>query len=254
MKRDNRKKRRDDMLRILALVLTLATPAVAQEVMSDAERATFRAEVRAYLLENPEVLMEAIGILEERQQAAQMQAEEAMLAASQDQLLNDGFSYVGGNPDGDITVVEFLDYRCGYCKKAHPEVAELISQDGNIRYIVKEFPILGEQSTMASQFAVATKLVAGDEAYYDVHNTLMAYRGDFSEAALGRVAEGLGLDATPILAAMNSDEVAAILNANRVLGQQLQINGTPTFVVQDEMLRGYVPFDQMQQIVAELRG
>ncbi len=254
MKRDNRKKRRNDMLRILALVLTLATPAVAQEVMSDAERATFRAEVRAYLLENPEVLMEAIGILEERQQAAQMQAEEAMLAASQDQLLNDGFSYVGGNPDGDITVVEFLDYRCGYCKKAHPEVAELISQDGNIRYIVKEFPILGEQSTMASQFAVATKLVAGDAAYYDVHNTLMAYRGDFSEAALGRVAEGLGLDATPILAAMNSDEVAAILNANRVLGQQLQINGTPTFVVQDEMLRGYVPLDQMQQIVAELRG
>ncbi len=242
------------ILRTLALALTLATPVVAQEAMTDAERAAFRAEVRAYLLENPEVLMEAIGVLEERQAAEQAQAEGAMLAASRDQLLNDGFSYVGGNLDGDITVVEFLDYRCGYCKKAHPEVAELINRDGNIRYIIKEFPILGEQSTLASQFAVAAKIVAGDEAYLDVHNTLMAYRGEFSEAALGRVAEGLGLEAAPILAAMNSDEVAAILNANRVLGQQLQINGTPTFVVQNEMLRGYVPFDQMQQIVAELRG
>ncbi len=222
--------------------------------MTDAERAAFRAEVRAYLLEHPEVLMEAIGVLEARQASVQAEAEAQMLASAQDQLLNDGFSFEGGNPDGDITVVEFLDYRCGYCKKAHPEVAELISRDGNIRYIVKEFPILGEQSTLASQFAVATKLVAGDEAYYDVHNTLMAYRGEFSEAALGRMAEELGLDAAPILNVMQSDEVAAILTANRVLGQQLQINGTPTFVVQDEMLRGYVPLDQMQQIVAELRG
>ncbi|MEY1555738.1 DsbA family protein [Yoonia sp. R2331] len=243
------------MLRAIALAaLTLATPLAAQEAMSEAERAAFRAEVRAYLLENPEVLMEAIGVLEARQQAEQAQAEGAMLAASADQLLNDGFSFVGGNPEGDITVVEFLDYRCGYCKKAHPEVAELVSRDGNIRYIVKEFPILGEESVLASRFAVATKLVAGDDAYYDVHNTLMAYRGDFSPTAFGRMAEGLGLEAAPILAAMEGDEVAAILNANRVLGQQLQINGTPTFVVQDEMLRGYVPLDQMRQIVAELRG
>ena len=242
------------ILRSFVLSLALASPLAAQEAMTDAQRDAFRAEVRAYLLDNPEVLMEAIGVLEARQAAEQAQAETAMLSASQDQLLNDGFSFVGGNPDGDITVVEFLDYRCGYCKKAHPEVAELVSRDGNIRYIIKEFPILGEQSVLASQFAVATKLVAGDAAYYDVHNTLMAFRGDMSEASLRRVAEGLALDATAIIAAMGSDQVAAILNANRVLGQQLQISGTPTFVVQDEMLRGYVPYDQMAEIVAELRG
>ncbi|MBY6152928.1 DsbA family protein [Vannielia litorea] len=241
---------------LLAATLALtALPAIAFEIgeMSDAERETFRAEIRAYLLDNPEVLMEAIGVLEERQAAEQAQGDVALVANHADALFNDGYSYVGGNPDGDITIVEFMDYRCGYCKKAFPEVESLIKADGNIRFIVKEFPILGEQSVVASRFAIATLQVAGPEAYKSVHDAMMQMRGDYNEAALTALAEKAGTDPAPILAAMNSDEVSAVIAENRALAQAMQISGTPTFVLEDQMLRGYVPLQAMTSIVDEVR-
>lgn len=241
---------------LLAATLALtALPAAAFEIgeMSDAEREAFRAEIRAYLLDNPEVLMEAIGVLEERQAAEQAQGDVALVANHADALFNDGYSYVGGNPDGDITIVEFMDYRCGYCKKAFPEVESLIEADGNIRFIVKEFPILGEQSVVASRFAIATLQVAGPEAYKSVHDAMMQMRGDYNEAALTALAQKAGTDPAPILAAMNSDEVSAVIAENRALAQAMQISGTPTFVLEDQMLRGYVPLQAMTNIVDEVR-
>ena len=240
----------------LALGLLIATQSTALELdaMTDGERAAFRAEIRSYLLENPEVLMEAIGVLEQRQQAAKVGNDVALAQNFADQLFNDGYSFVGGNPDGDIAIVEFLDYRCGFCKKAFPEMEALIAGDGNIRYIVKEFPILGEASTLASQFAIAVKIVAGDEAYKEVHNTLMEFRGDVTKSNLDRLAESLDLDVAAISVEMGGSEVAQIINDTRLLGQAMQITGTPTFVVQDQMLRGYVPFAQMEQIVARVRS
>ena len=238
----------------LALCLALATPAAAQQDMTDAEREAFRAEVRDYLLDNPEVIMEAVSVLEQREQNAQSEADVAMARDNADQLYNDPTSWVGGNPEGDITIVEFLDYRCGYCKQAHPEVTQLIQNDGNIRYIVKEFPILGEQSVMASRFAVAVKLEAGDDAYKTVNDTLMTMRTDVTPDALSRMANTIGLDADAIFARMDSDEVTDVIARNRALGQQLDITGTPTFVVEDQMLRGYVPGAQMAEIVSQIRG
>ena len=240
----------------LPLTLALASPLAALDLdaMTDEERAQFRAEVRAYLLDNPEVLQEAIGVLQERERQAQAQTDVELARAYADALFNDGFSYVGGNPDGDITVVEFMDYRCGFCKKAFPEVEALIAGDGNIRYIVKEFPILGEQSVLASRFAIATQLVAGDEVYKDVHNTLMEYRGDISEQSIARIGETLGLDMDAINATMDDEAVTQIINENRALAERLQISGTPTFVFDDQMLRGYVQLAQMEQLVAELRA
>lgn len=243
-------------MKYLALALgLLATPATAFDPsnMSDAEREAFRAEIRSYLLENPQVIMEAVAVLERRDQQAKAENDVTLARTYADQLTNDGHSFQGGNPDGDITIVEFLDYRCGYCKKAFPEVEELIRADGNIRFIVKEFPILGEASEIASRFALAVKQVEGDEAYKSVHDALMGYQGAFSDAALGRMSDTFGYDTDAVLAAMNSDEVARIINDNRLLGQAMQITGTPTFVVQDQMLRGYVPLAQMTQIVAALR-
>ena len=234
--------------------LMLATPLVAQMEMTDAEREAFRTEIRAYLLDNPEVLMEAIAILEQRQANAQAEADVAMLSTNAAALYEDDFSWVGGNPDGDITIVEFMDYRCSFCKRAYPEVEALIASDGNIRYIIKEFPILGEQSILASQFAVATKLVAGDEAYKDVHNTLMEYRGDVNGPALERIGETLGLDTAAILERAGTPEVMEIISRNRALGQRLAINGTPSFVIEDQLLRGYLTLEQMQQVVAQERG
>jgi protein-disulfide isomerase len=151
-------------------------------------------------------------------------------------------------------MVEFLDYRCGYCKRAHPEVTKLIKTDGNIRYIIKELPILGEQSVSASRFAISTQQIAGDEAYAKVHDNLMTFRGDISDTSLRRLANDMGLDADAIMEGMNSDTVSDIIAANHALAQIMQINGTPSFVMGDQMLRGYVPYDTMLEIVAELRG
>ncbi len=237
----------------LALSLFFAAPLAAQE-MSDAERAAFRAEVRAYLLENPEVIMEAIEVLQAREEEAAAQADVQLVSQHAEALFNDPTSFVGGNPDGDITIVEFLDYRCGYCKRAHPEMVELLQADGNIRFVVKEYPILGEASVLASEYALAVKLTAGDEAYETVHDTLMALRGEVSEASLSRLTGELGLDGDAIQAAMNGPEVARILRRNRLLGQAMQINGTPTFVVESELLRGYLPLEQMQRMIADIRG
>ncbi|MEM5541990.1 DsbA family protein [Sulfitobacter sp. AS92] len=239
-----------------ASALALAAPAGAMDLteLTDAERAQFRAEVRAYLMENPEVILQAVEQMQNNQAQAQMQADFDLVSANADAIFDDGYSWVGGNPDGDITLVEFLDYRCGYCKRAHGEVAKLLETDGNIKLIVKEFPILGEQSMLASRFAVATKQVAGGDAYKQLNDALMAFNGEVSMPALRRLGESFDLDVAAIEAEMGSDEVAQEIATTRALAEKLQITGTPTFVMQDEMLRGYLPYDQMMALVEEKRG
>ena len=246
------------MIRLTALALCTALaagPAAALDLgaMTDAERQAFRAEVRAYLLENPEVLREAIAALEQREREEQAISDLLLVRDNMAALTEDPNSWVGGNPDGDITVVEFLDYRCGFCRRAHPEVTELIETDGNIRLIVKEFPILGEASELSSRFAIATLKTAGPEAYKAAHDALIALRSDVTPQVLEELANTLGLDPGTILPLMASEEVTAIILENRALGQRLGINGTPTFVMQDQLVRGYVPLDEMREIVDELR-
>lgn len=246
------------MLRIFitGLLLLSATAAAAFDIssMSEEERANFRAEIRAYLLENPEVLMEAIAVLEERDARQQAMNDIEMIAANADTLFNSKTSWEGGNPDGDVTIVEFIDYRCGYCRRAHPDVAELVSSDGNIRIVTKEFPILGPQSLEASRFALGVKFSQGDDAYKAVQDGLFSMRGDINEASLRRLAEGLDVDADAAFDLADSDDVTAILRDNRALGQSLNITGTPTFVLEDRMLRGYLPLEGMRQVVAEFRA
>ncbi len=244
------------LLKTLAALICLAVPAHAVDLstMSPEEREIFRQEVRAYLMENPEVIMEAVQVLESRQQQQQELADLNLVSDNADALFNDGYSWIGGNPEGDITLVEFLDYRCGYCRRAHSEVAQLLEIDGNIRLIVKEFPILGDQSVLASQFAVATKQIAGNDAYKQVADALMTFSGEINMRNLRRLGGGFGIDVDAVEAHMDSDAVADEIGATRALAQRLQISGTPTFVLQDELLRGYLPFDQMLAIVDEKRG
>ncbi|MFK7834798.1 MAG: DsbA family protein [Sulfitobacter sp.] len=243
-------------LTALAFAALIALPVAAMDLkaLTDEERAQFRAEVRAYLMENPEVIMEAVEQLQNREAEAQAQADLSLVSDNAEAIFNDGYSWVGGNPDGDITLVEFLDYRCGYCKRAHDEVAKLLESDGNIRLIVKEFPILGDQSVLASRFAVATKQIAGGDSYKAMADALMEFNGDVSLPALRRLATTFGLDADAIEAHMESDDVTQEIAQTRALAQQLRISGTPTFVMQDELLRGYLPYDQMKALVNEKRG
>jgi protein-disulfide isomerase len=242
---------------ILALLLTTSS-VFAQDIsaginMTDAQRDAFRAEVRAYLIESPGVIMEAIAVLEDRQEQAEATRDETLAHVNMNALINDGASFVGGNPDGDITIIEFVDYRCSFCRRAHPEVAELISSDGNIRIITKEFPILGEQSMLASQFAVATMTVAGDKAYKLISDALMLLQSDVTPASLSSLASAFDLNADEIFAEMQSDTTKTVLTNNRALGDRMQITGTPTFVFGDQLVRGYIDLTQMRQIVKQER-
>jgi protein-disulfide isomerase len=235
----------------IALALALASPVQATDLgaMTDAEREAFRAEVKAYLLENPDVLIEAMDVLNARQAATEAQNDAALVKTHAPLLFDDVASWVGGNPEGDITVVEFTDYRCGYCRKAYDEVAELVKSDGNIRFVVKEYPILGEASVISAQFAIAARQLGGDAVYEQAHDALISLRGEPTPDTLARLAQKLGLDAKAVLDRMASPEVAAVIEANHALGEKMNINGTPTFVVDGTMVRGYVPLDGMRQIV-----
>jgi len=235
-----------------AFATMIAMPSVAEE-MTDAERQIFRSEVRSYLMENPEVLMEAIQVLDDRQQQQQVTADTDLVARNEAALFANANDWTGGNLQGDVTVVEFMDYRCGYCRQAFAEVEDLVSKDGNIRFVLKELPILGEQSVMASRFALAVKMTAGDDAYKSVHDQFFSLRGDVNEQALQRIAKDLNLDWAAIQPRMASEEVGKVIADNHALAQAMQIQGTPTFVVGDTMLRGYVPEDAMAQVVAEER-
>lgn len=235
----------------LALCLGLTAPASALDLgaMTEAERTAFGAAVRSYLLENPEVLMEAIGVLESKREADQAANDLKLLRDKADQIFNDPADWAGGNLAGDITVVEFVDYRCGYCRKAHDEVAALVASDGKIRLVMKEFPILGEDSLISSRFAIAVRQLAGDEAYKRAHDALITLKGPVDAAALAKLAGQLGVDIAAVTAAMDSEAVNGIIRANHELGSALDINGTPTFVIKETMVRGYVPLDGMRQIV-----
>ncbi len=243
---------------VLAAAVSAAPAAFAFDLanMTPEERAILRDEIRTYLIENPEILVDVANALDAKQSAQQATTDKALVAANGDAIFRDGYSFVGGNPDASFTVVEFVDYRCGYCRKSHPEIAELVKSDGNIRYVVKEFPILGEQSTLASMFAISVLKNAGPDAYAKVNAGFYdgTFRGEISQGTLAAWAKDLGLDADKVMAGMSDPEVAKVIDDNHALAEKLQIGGTPTFVLGDTMIRGYLPLAQMRKVVAEERG
>ena len=231
--------------------LFAATPALAQ--MQPEERSVLRSEVRAYLLEHPEVLMEALQVLEARRKEAAEAAALTMVSDNADEIFNDGYSFVGGNPDGDITMVEFLDYNCGYCKKSHDEVKALLKQDGNIRFVVKEFPILGPTSRTAAKAAMAALRQDDGAKYLEFSDAMMSNRGALTDDQIWFYAADAGLDVDRLRADAESAEVQAELDRTYQLARKLEINGTPAFVIGDKMVRGFIPLEQMMQTVADAR-
>ena len=170
-------------MKVLALICALfaALPASAQmfDSLSPTDRDTLRQEIRDYLLEEPELLLEVIALIEERREQQAADVDRDRIAQNEAQIYADGVSYVSGNPDGDITIVEFFDYQCSFCKRAHPEVTELLSTDGNIRLVKKEFPILGPVSEQASRAAIAVLLEDGGEIYKTFSDSMMSHDGSF---------------------------------------------------------------------------
>ena len=241
-----------DLLAAGSTALMLATTPVLADEFTDAQKAELDSLIRAYLLENPEVILDAMQVLEDRQKQAQLSADAALIARLSDRLFNDGFSHVGGNPEGDVTVVEFLDYRCGYCKQAHDGVQALVASDSNVRYVVKEFPILGPDSTFAARAALAA-LAQGPELYEAFNAAMMRHQGDLGNRTVLRIAESVGLDGDELRAEMDNPAIAERIRTTYGLAREMGINGTPAFVSGSEVVRGYVPYDNLRELVERAR-
>ncbi|MGF1501618.1 MAG: DsbA family protein [Paracoccaceae bacterium] len=239
-------------------VVVLPLAAAAQEEplrlegLTDAGRAQLHGEIRAYLLENPEIILEVIQILEDRREQAAQSADADLIAANAEALFADPNSYVAGNPDGDVTIVEFLDYRCGFCKRVHPTVKQVLEADPNVRLVVKEFPILGPDSVTAGKMALAAFQIDPDK-YGELNDALLSHPGNLTEVTAYRIAKDIGYDVGELKALAASDKIDTVLQANFALAQALNLSGTPSFVIGDQVVRGLMQFEEMMATVEAAR-
>lgn len=231
-----------------AALLTLAPHAIAAEM----SRAEVEKIVREYLLANPEILNEMLSELKAREEANATDKAKTAIANNRDALLNDGYSYVAGNPNGDITVVEFFDYRCGYCKKVRDDVVTFMNADSNVRIVFKEFPILGAASIEASRAAIAAKK-QGDDKYWAFHQAMLGADGLDSDAIYD-IAAGQGIDVAKLKTDMKDPEVDQIIAKNHELAEQIGVDGTPAFIVGDQLYPGALDAEELKSVVAAHRG
>ena len=206
--------------------------------------------IRDYLLKNPEVIEEAIGVLRARQEEARRKRAEAAIARNGEALRAHPLSPVSGNAEGDVTVVEFFDYQCGYCKRALPAMEALLKEDANVRVVWKEFPILGP----VSDFAARASMAADRQGrYYPFHLALMK-EPKLTERKVLEIAGGTGLDMDRLRQDMQDPAIRAYLDETRALAQEIGISGTPAFVVGRMLVPGVVDAARMKELVAAARA
>ncbi len=222
---------------VMALsVWALPAPAVA---LDDAQKEEIGAFIREYLIANPEVLIEAQEALQAKQQAEQLAQARRAISEASDAIFNSPNDVVLGNPEGNVTIVEFFDYNCGFCKRALRDMEEIIASDPNVRFILKEFPILGEDSMAAHRVSVALQRIA-PEHYNAFHWELLGGNGRATEDRAVAVASELGVDEAALREAMEDPAIAETLTENYQLADSLGISGTPSYVVGDEAVFGAV--------------
>ncbi len=199
------------------------------------------------ILENPQIIMQAVAILEQRERERAASGANTVRL----QLEQDPNSPNLGNPDGDVTVIEFFDYNCPYCRKAGQTVQELLASDANVRVIYREWPILGEDSVFASRAALAAR---AQGKYEEFHWALMNGEGRASEASILKLARHLGLDVEKLQADMTSPAVEAHIAQSNALARTLGFTGTPAFIVGDRTAPGMLSTDEITAMVAEARA
>ena len=230
----------------VAIAALLPIPALADELSESRVKELVLEAIR----ENPEIVMEAVAILEQRQAQAQELSQAQVLNDQRDLIENDPNAPVLGNLEGDVTVVEFFDYNCPYCRRVKPEVRALIEDDPNIRLVYREWPILGDGSVFAAKAALAARK---QDKYEEFHWAMMGLEGRAEEASVLRVAEEIGLDIAQLRKDMEAPEVEEHIATSMQLTQALGFNGTPSFVMANQMLRGYVPAQEMQRMADQIR-
>jgi protein-disulfide isomerase len=237
-----------------ALLLSIAAaPAPrAAEPLSAEQRQEIESIVRDYIRQHPEILIESLQSAEEKLEAEKESRAKGALAERRRDLMEDAAAPVGGNPQGNVTVVEFFDYRCPYCKQVHPAIVQLLGEDKQIRFVYKEFPILGKDSTYAGRAALAA-FRQGIGKYESFHNALMALKGQLSEETVLKTASSVGLDVDQLKGDMGRGEIDDALKRTNALARALDIRGTPAFVIGDKLLPGAVDVATLKKSVAEAR-
>ena len=238
-------------LSALPAVLQLQTDRVnAQIGQSKIPPGDFERRIRDYLLNNPEVIVEAMQRYEAQQRADQAKAARKLIVARADELLRDSATPVAGNPDGDVSLVEFFNYNCPYCRRVSPDMIKLEASDLKLRIVYKEFPILGPNSTFPAKAALAAHRQG---KYVELHRALMKGRGTVTRESILRTAKKLGLDTKQLEKDMEDPEIDTALKRNIALANALGINGTPAFVIGKEIVPGAIDFKALQQLVAKAR-
>lgn len=236
------------MAGFLAFGLVSPSSLVAQEFSQD-QREELGGIIRDYLIGNPEVLREVIQALELKEQQSAAAAATAAISERGKEIYRSEDDLVAGNPDGSVTMTEFFDYNCGYCKRAMSDVLALIESDDDLRVVFKEWPILGEGSRFAAQAALASRRQG---KYWEFHLALMETR-KVDETSTMEVAERIGLDVEQLEADMASPEVAAVIDRNMQLAAALGIQGTPAFFIDKQFIPGAVGQEALEKVIAEVR-
>ena len=241
-------------LAVLCASAIVAIGGMGSSAYADTAKGLSKDEVNAlikeYILGNPEIIIESLENheIDQRRKEAEMAAK--ALTERKEDLFADENSPSIGPDDADITIVEFFDYNCGYCKKALADLNEVLKDDDNIRVVFKEFPVLSPASRTAALWGLAADKQG---KYFEFHQELMKHRGNKDEAAMSKVAESVGLDVDKLKADAGSAETEAILMEMRELGVALGIRGTPGFVINDQVYPGWIPADRMKAEIKKKR-
>jgi protein-disulfide isomerase len=232
-------------------VVWRAAPGVVDAPGSALEEKRVIKIVRNYLTDNPEILVEMTTELDKRQAEEQAAKQSKTISENKDALFRSKFSFTG-NPDGDVTLVEFFDYNCGYCKRALPDIVKLVDEDSKVRLVLKELPIFGEDSEAAAKGALAAMK---QNKYFEMHQKLYSESGKADKEKVLKVAGELGLDVDQLQKDMESDDVKKGIEEARDLAQKLGLQGTPLFLIGDKVIPGAPDdlHDQLKEKVAEVR-
>ncbi|MEQ8665923.1 MAG: DsbA family protein [Rhodospirillales bacterium] len=236
------------LVAVLAFVKTPAPTGSTTDAREDIE-----AIVHEYLMDNPDVLVAALTEYRKREETARQEQISQSITRFVGSIDDNPALPVVGSADASVTVVEFFDYRCGYCKQVFPAIKELMAEDGDIRLVYAEFPILGDASTFASRAAVAVWLNWPDR-YERFHDMLMASRGQLDATTVMGTALELGIDLADLEAATKKPEVDAAIEANYELAQELGISGTPAFIIGDTLVPGAIELATFRQHIKDYRG
>jgi protein-disulfide isomerase len=242
------------MLAAAAMLLALPAAVSAQtQKFSSEQRHEIEAIIKDYLIQHPEVMQDVMAELEKRQQAAELEKHRTAVEENSKALFSSPHQVVLGNPHGNVTMVEFFDYNCGFCKRALSDMLDLLKSDPDLKFVLKEFPVLGEGSVEAAHVAVAARMQdTTGKKYIEFHQKLLGGRGPADKARALAVAKDVGFDMARIEKDMTSDEVKKTIAENMKLADALGVSGTPSYVVGSEVVIGAVGLDALRdKIVAE---